>query len=159
MHKIKELLMNELYEYEEKAKKSPGGRISPQELEKIHMLTDTIKDIGKIERLDERGYSEDTDFMGEGSMYGVSYDDGVSYRRGRGRNARRDSMGRYSSDDDMSYEGSSYERGGQGGRGGYSRDGAKNHLIKKAEEMLEMAQDSEDKKAIRQFIAKLENED
>ena len=97
--------------------------------------------------------------MGEGSMYGVSYDDGVSYRRGRGRNARRDSMGRYSSDDDMSYEGSSYERGGQGGRGGYSRDGAKNHLIKKAEEMLEMAQDSEDKKAIRQFIAKLENED
>lgn len=152
--------MNELYEYEEKAKKNPSGKVSPQELEKIHMLTDTIKNIGKIEMLDEGGYSEDGHYMGEGRIYGTSYEDGVSYRRGRGRNARRDSMGRYSSDDDMSYDGGSYARGGNmSNRGGYSRDGAKKHLIKKAEEMLEMAQDSEDKKAIRQFIARLENDD
>jgi hypothetical protein len=153
MHKIKEMLMKELYEDEEKAKKNPNGKVSPQELEKIHMLTDTIKNIGKIEMLDEGGYSEDGHYMGEGRIYGTSY------TRGR-RYAKRDSMGRYSGDDDMPYDGGSYARGGNmGNRGGYSRDGAKDHLIKKAEEMLEMAQDSEDKKAIRQFIARLENDD
>ena len=140
MHKIKEMLMNELYEYEEKAKKNPNGKVSPQELEKIHLLTDTIKNIGKIEMLDEGGYSEDGHYMGEGRIYGTSYEDGVSYRRGRGRNARRDSMGRYSSDDDMSYDGGSYAQGREGGgrggnrggnmsnRGGYSRDGAKDQI-------------------------------
>ena len=167
MHDLKDLLCAELEDYAEKGKKS--GKMSMGDLESIHKLTDTVKNILKINMLEEDGgYSEDGHYMGEGRIYGTSYDDdGMSYRRGRGRNARRDSMGRYSSDDDMSYDGGSYARGGQGGnrggnmsnRGGYSRDGAKDHLIKKAEEMLEMAQDSEDKKAIRQFIAKLENDD
>ena len=83
MHKIKEMLMAELYEYEEKAKKMSGGKISMQELEKIHKLTDTVKNIDKIEALEEGGYSEDGYYMGEGRIYGTSY------RRGRGRNARR----------------------------------------------------------------------
>ena len=169
MHKIKEMLMNELYEYEEKAKKMSGGKISMQELEKIHKLTDTVKNIDKIELLEEgEGYSEDTDFMGEGRMYGTSY------ARGRGRNARRDSRGRYSSEGGMSYEGGSsyrggsyddgmsYERGGQGGRGGnrggYSRDGAKEHLMDKAEEMLEMTHDPKERKAIEKFIRELDED-
>ena len=164
MHKIKEMLMNELYEYEEKAKKMPNGKLSTQELEKIHKLTDTVKNIDKIEMLEDgEGYSEDTDFMGEGRMYGTSY------ARGRGRNARRDRMGRYSSDDGMSYEGGSYARGGQGGRGGnmggnrggssygMSYDGAKEHLMDKAEEMLEMAQDPKERRAIEKFMRELED--
>ena len=166
MHKIKEMLMNELYEYEEKAKKMPNGKISPQELEKIHKLTDTVKNICKIDALEDgEGYSEDTDFMGEGRMYGTSY------ARGRGRNARRDSMGRYSRDDGYSenYGGGSYARGGQGGRGGntggnrggssygMSYDGAKEHLMDKAEEMLEMAQDPKERRAIEKFMRELEN--
>lgn len=168
MHKLKEMLMNELYEYEEKAKKMPNGKISTQELEKIHKLTDTVKNICKIDALEEDGeYSEAGDWMGEGRMYGTSY------ARGRGRNAKRDSMGRYSRDGGSSYEGgnsyegSSYARGGQGGgnrggnmggnRGGYSRDGAKEHLVDKAEEMLEMANGEEERRMIHQFIQKLEN--
>ena len=164
MHKIKEMLMNELYEYEEKAKKMPNGKLSTQELEKIHKLTDTVKNIDKIEMLEDgEGYSEDTDFMGEGRMYGTSY------ARGRGRNARCDRMGRYSSDDGMSYEGGSYARGGQGGRGGnmggnrggssygMSYDGAKEHLMDKAEEMLEMAQDPKERRAIEKFMRELED--
>ena len=152
MHKIKEMLMNELYEYEEKAKRMSGGKISVQELDKIHKLTDTVKKIDKIEMLEDgEGYSEETDFMGEGRMYGTSY------ARGR-RNARRDSMGRYSRDDDMSYEGgSSYARNGmRDGRMGYSRDGAKEHLMEKAEEMLEMTHDPKERKAIEKFIRELE---
>jgi hypothetical protein len=157
MHKIKEMLMNELYEYEEKAKKAPNGKLSMQEVEKIHKLTDTVKNICKIDMLEEgEGYSEDTDFMGEGRMYGTSY------ARGRGRNARRDSMGRYSRDGGsyeggMSYEGGSYARGGQGGRGGYSRNDAKEHLMEKAEEMLEMANDPKERKAIEKFMRELDD--
>ena len=164
MHKIKEMLMNELYEYEEKAKKMPNGKLSTQELEKIHKLTDTVKNIDKIEMLEDgEGYSEDGAYMGEGRIYGTSY------ARGRGRNARRDRMGRYSSDDGMSYEGGSYARGGQGGRGGnmggnrggssygMSYDGAKEHLMDKAEEMLEMTHDPKERRAIEKFMRELED--
>ena len=179
MHKIKEMLMNELYEYEEKAKKMSGGKLSQNEMDRIHKLTDTVKNIDKIEMLEDGGgYSEESNWMGEGRMYGTSYEDGSSYARGgrgRGRNARRDSMGRYSSDggsydDGMSYDGGSYARGGQGGnragmrvgnmgggRGGYSRDGAKEHLMEKAEEMLEMAHDPKERKAIEKFMRELDD--
>lgn len=174
MHKIKEMLMKELYEYEEKAKKMNGGKLSAGDLETLHKLTDTVKNIDKIEMLEnEEGYSEASDWMGEGRMYGMSYDDGSSYARGRGRgrNARRDSMGRYSreggysGDDEMSYEGGmSYARGSQGGnrggrggyRGGYSRNSAKEHMIEKMEDMMEEAESPKEKEAIRQCIMKIE---
>ena len=162
MHKIKEMLMNELYEYEEKAKKMSGGKLSQNEMDRIHKLTDTVKNIDKIEMLEGgEGYSEDGAYMGEGRIYGTSY------ARGRGRNARRDSMGRYSRDDGYSenYDGgSSYARGGQGGRGGnmggrggYSRDDAKEHMMEKAEEMLEMATDPKERRAIEKFIRELDD--
>lgn len=169
MHKLKEMLMNELYEYEEKAKKAPNGKVSTQELEKIHKLTDTVKNICKIDMLEEEvGYSEASDWMGEGRMYGMSYDGGSSYARGRGRNASRDSMGRYSrdggeysEDGGMSYarDGRGDQGGNQGGmRGGYSRDGAKEHLVRKAEEMLNMAKTEEERRAIHKFIKTLEED-
>jgi hypothetical protein len=158
MHKIKEMLMNELYEYEEKAKKMPNGKLSQSEIERIHKLTDTIKNIDKIEMLEDgEGYSEDTDFMGEGRMYGTSY------ARGRGRNARRDRMGRYSNDGGMPYDGDmSYARDGRmmnrGGNRGYSRDGAKEHLMDKAEELLEMTHDPKERKTIEKFIRELDED-
>lgn len=149
MHKIKEMLMNELYEYEEKAKKMSGGKLSQNEMDRIHKLTDTVKNIDKIETLEsDGGYSEDTDFMGEGRMYGTSY------ARGRGRNARRDSMGRYSRDDGVHYDGgSSYAMVGRG----YSRDDAKEHMMEKAEEMLEMATDPKERRAIEKFMRELDD--
>ena len=172
--------MNELYEVEEKVKKAGGSKMSAGDLEYIHKLTDTIKNIDKIEMLEEgeEGYSEATDFMGEGRMYGMSYARGG---RGRGRNARRDSMGRYSRDGGSSYEGGNYEgggsyaRGGQGGgnrgggrggnRGGgsyaggsygYSMDDGIEEMMEKAEELLEMAENSQQKQAIHRFIKELE---
>lgn len=151
MHKIKEALMNELYEYEDKMKKMNGGKLSVQDLDKIHKLTDTVKNICKIDMLDdEEGYSEDGHYMGEGRIYGTSY------ARGR-RYAKRDSMGRYSRDDGMSYDGgSSYARGGNmGGRGGYSRDGAAEMLMEKAEEMLQMTHDPKERRAIEKFMHEL----
>ena len=153
MHKIKEMLMEELYEYEEKAKKMSGGKISAGDLETLHKLTDTVKNIDKIEMLeDEEGYSEDGAYMGEGRIYGTSY------ARGRGRNAKRDSMGRYSREGGMYHDGgSSYARGGmRDGRMGYSRDSAKEHMIEKMEDMMEEAESPKEREAIRQCIMKIE---
>ena len=153
MHKIKEMLMKELYEYEEKAKKMSGGKISAGDLESLHKLTDTVKNIDKIEMLEEDGgYSEDGAYMGEGRIYGTSY------ARGRGRNAKRDSMGRYSREGGMYHDGgSSYARGGmRDGRMGYSRDSAKEHMIEKMEDMMEEAESPKEREAIRQCIMKIE---
>lgn len=169
MHKLKDNIKGKLYDIEEKVERNPKAEMSLQELQKVQLMSDIVKNIDKIELLEEgEGYSEDTDFMGEGRMYGTSY------ARGRGRNARRDSRGRYSSEGGMSYEGGSsyrggsyddgmsYERGGQGGRGGnrggYSRDGAKEHLMDKAEEMLEMTHDPKERKAIEKFIRELDED-
>lgn len=130
MHKLKEMLMNELYDYEEKAKKMSGGTLAQSELEHIHKLSDTVKNLDKIEMLED-GYSEDGEYMGEGRIYGTTY--GSSYARGRRGNVKRDSMGRY------------------------SRDGAKEHLIRKAEELLEMSTDPAECRKIEKFIRELED--
>lgn len=165
MHKIKEKLMEELHEYETKMKKS-GASVSAGDLETLHKLTDTIKNIDKIEMLEDGEYSE-----AEG-MYGNSYEGGISYARGggrgRGRNARRDSMGRYSRDDGMSYAdgGSSYARGGYsregysregyGRGGGYSRDDGKEQLMMMLGEAMQEADDRQ-RRVLRKAMNDLES--
>lgn len=159
MHEIKKMLMKELKEYEDKAKRMNGGKISTSELDKIHKLTDTVKNICKIDMLDEEseGYSEDGTYMGEGRIYGTSY------ARGRGRNARRDSMGRYSRDDGMSYDDDmSYARDGRGGnrgmRGRYSGDDAKEMIVEKAEHLLKTGElDPRQEKAVHNLINALDD--
>lgn len=154
MHDLKDLLCAELEDYAEKGKKS--GKMSMGDLESIHKLTDTVKNILKIDMLeDESGYSEDGAYMGEGRIYGTSYDGydcGTSYARGRGRYAKRDSMGRYSSrgmsyDDDMSYA-----RGRRGGNRGYSRDDGKAYMMERLEDMMEDAEKPAEKEALRRCM-------
>ena len=149
MHDLKDLLCAELEDYAEKGKKS--GKMSMGDLESIHKLTDTVKNILKIDMLEEEsGYSEDGRYMGEGRIYGTSYEsgyserDGSSYARGRGRYAKRDSMGRYSRDGGMSYRG--------GMRGGYSRDDGKEYMMEQLEEMMEQAQKPAEKEALRRCM-------
>ena len=149
MHDLKDLLCAELEDYAEKGKKS--GKMSMGDLESIHKLTDTVKNILKIDMLEgETGYSEDGAYMGEGRIYGTSYDDGMrrgvgySYARGRGRYAKRDSMGRYSRDGGMSYRG--------GMRGGYSRDDGKHYMMEQLEEMMEEAEKPAEKEALRRCM-------
>ena len=154
MHDLKDLLCAELEDYAENGKKS--GKMSMGDLESIHKLTDTVKNILKIDMLDgETGYSEDGAYMGEGRIYGTSYDGydrGTSYARGRGRYAKRDSMGRYSSrgmsyDDDMSYA--------RGGRRGYSRDDGKAYMMEQIEDMMEDAEKPAEKEALRRCMEAL----
>lgn len=159
MHDLKDLLCAELEDYAEKGKKS--GKMSMGDLESIHKLTDTVKNILKIDLMEsEDGYSEDGHYMGEGRIYGTSYESGYSerggssYARGRGRYAKRDSMGRYSRDGGMSYDDDmSYARGGRGGnRGGYSRDDGKHYMMDQLEEMMEEAEKPAEKEALRRCM-------
>lgn len=163
MHDLKDLLCAELEDYAEKGKKS--GKMSMGDLESIHKLTDTVKNIMKIDVLkEETGYSEDGHYMGEGRIYGTSYESGYSdrggssYARGRGRYAKRDSMGRYSRDGGMSYDDDmSYARGGRMGnrggmRGGYSRDDGKHYMMEQLEEMMEEAEKPAEKEALRRCM-------
>lgn len=154
MHDLKDLLCAELEDFAEKGKKS--GKMSMGDLESIHKLTDTVKNIMKIDVLkEETGYSEDGAYMGERRIYGTSYDSydrGTSYARGRGRYAKRDSMGRYSSrgmsyDDDVSYA-----RGGRYGNRGYSRDDGKAYMMEQLEAMMEDAEKPSEKEALRRCM-------
>lgn len=151
MHDLKDLLCAELEDYAENGKKS--GKMSMGDLDSIHKLTDTVKNILKIDMLeDETGYSEDGAYMGEGRIYGTSYDydRGTSYARGRTR-AKRDSMGRYSRDDGMMYR-----DGRMGGmRGGYSRDDGKHYMMEQLEEMMEDAEKPAEKEALRRCMEAL----
>lgn len=165
MHEIKDILMGEIHKVKGDLKKSNGGKISRSDMEWLKDLTEVVKNIDKIEILEEGGgYSEESNWMADGRMYGTSYDDGMSYARGRGRNAKRDSMGRYSRDmmhhDDMSYErGSSYARGGMSNRrGGYSRADAKEEMIEKLEDMMHDAETPKEREAIKRCIMQIEND-
>ena len=178
MEDLKDLLCSELEDYAEKGKKS--GKMSTADIEVIDTVLNSVKNIYKIDKYKEEteGYSEDGHYMGEGRIYGTSYDDGMggnysrrggssyedgsSYARGR-RNARRDSRGRYSRDGGMG--GSSYARGGRGGNqgggnysreGGYSRDEAKDYMMDQIEEMMEMAEKPAEKEALKRCMHALE---
>lgn len=149
MHDLKDLLCAELKDYAEKGKKS--GKMSMADLEVVDTVLNSVKNIYKIDKYEDEmgGYSEDGTYMGEGRIYGTSYDDGMhreggySYARGR-RYARRDSMGRYSRDDGMRYRG--------GMRGGYSRDEGKHYMMEQLEEMMEEAEKPAEKEALRRCM-------
>ena len=151
MEDLKDLLCAELEDYAEKGKKS--GKMSMGDLDSIHKLTDTVKNIMKIDILkEETGYSEDGAYMGEGRIYGTSYDGydrGTSYARGRGRYAKRDSMGRYSRDDGY------MRRDGRGMRDGYSREDGKAYMMEQLEDMMEDAEKPAEKEALRRCMEAL----
>ena len=153
---LKEMLIDELSEYGRK------GELNAKTLETIDTLAHATKNLCKI--------IEDAEMMDESSMGGSSYErggnnyyDGSSYARGRGRNARRDRMGRYSREgrggsNYENYDGNSYRGGNNYRRGGYSRDDAKQEYIENLKEMMEQAPDNETRTKIQRMIQNMENE-
>lgn len=149
IEKIKKMLCKELDEYAMKQKLTGG------DLDMIWKLTDTVKNLDKIEMLeDDGGYSEARGGRGRGrssyAMGGSSYDDDMMYseRRGRGRYAKRDSMGRYSSDMDEDYSEMRTDRR-------YSRDDAKDHMMNKLGSMMEDA-DPNEREILKDAMRKIE---
>ena len=126
--------MEELYKVEDIAYKelktvTDNGKFrSREEIDNVYKILDILKDIKCME---DDGYSEND------MRRSYRYDDGDSYR-GRGRNARRDSMGRYASEG--SYR--SYR---------YSRDG-KQDFVAQLESLMEDAPDEQTKKNIQRMV-------
>lgn len=141
LYKLKETLMEEL----ENLKTTKTGDLQAGELEALHKLTDTIKNIDKICMLeDEGGYSGDG--VWEANMNG-SYGRGSSYARGGSRG------------DDGNYSGRRGQR--RNSRGRYSRDGysmgaAKDEIMEHIDEMMESAPDDRTRDMIRRFKEQME---
>lgn len=125
LYDLKDKLCEELEEIARKPDMGPG------DLELIHKLTDTIKNIGKIEMLEEEGGYSQEDGRDDGYGRGMSYARGRGYDRG-GRNTRRDSRGRY------------------------SRDDGRSAMMKHLEAALDSASD-QDRETIKRFMRQLEN--
>ena len=99
MHKLIDFVCGELEDIEQKASK---GELSISDLQYADTLAHLKKNLLKSEEMMEEfdeGYSSEMRPM-NGTMRGGSYryDGGMSYARGRGSRAKRDSMGRYSSE-------------------------------------------------------------
>lgn len=129
-----------------------GGELTAGDVDYVDKLTHALKSIKTTLAMEEYAddYSNDSmggSYRGNGSynrgsgerMYrdGESYEGG-SYARGRGRNAKRDSMGRYSS-----------ERG-------YSYDDAKSEMIERLHEVMESAPDETAKREVKKLVEKME---
>lgn len=138
LYELKEKLMNELEDY------ADNGKFSKDDVEAIKYTASAIDHICNIvERSEDEEYSGD--MMGriynDGSYnYGMdSYErggrGGRSYARGRGRNARRDSMGRYSSE-------------------GYSR--ASEGIVMELRDLMEDSPDERIRSEIQSLIHKVE---
>lgn len=113
---------------------------SREEIDSVYKLMDIAKDGYEVLACEDEMYGESYDDGYGRSMRG-SYDGGMSYARGR-RNARRDSLGRYSRDG-RSYRGNSYERG-------YSRDGKEEYK----EQLMDMM-DNAPSEEVRQNIKRM----
>ena len=133
MYELKDKLCDELEEIANK------GELGAGDLEIVHKLTDTIKNLDKIEILEAGGYSQ----AGDWEIEGRAYNRGNSYAR-----RKRDSMGRYSRDGRMM-------------RGGYrdgrmsSRAEAKENIMDQIQDMMGDA-DEKEKTILRRAMTELE---
>ena len=99
MHRLHELRENLCAELEEYAKK---GKVDVGSLDVVDKLAHTIKNLDKIIEVSDAEYSGN--YMRSGGAYmgdGRYGHDMYAGARGRGRMAKRDAMGRYSSDGHM----------------------------------------------------------
>lgn len=98
LHELCETLSREIGEANDKIR-SAGGKLSAGDLDYIDKLTHALKSVkATIKMMEEEGYS------GYYPYWGGSYADRGPYHGGSyalRRNARRDSMGRYSRDGGM----------------------------------------------------------
>ena len=130
-HEIKEMLERELEQIADKRE------LTSSSLDVMDKVVDIIKDIETIcamREAGEDGYSHFYPYY----MYDDGMMDGQSYARGRGRYAKRDSMGRYAS-----------EYRGMDGR--YSREDSREHMISELDRMEREATDENQKSMIRNW--------
>lgn len=117
-----------------------------EEIDTVYKLMDIVKDGMCIIDMEEDGYEDDMSYARDGRSYrggSYRYDDG-SYARGRGRNAKRDNLGRYSRE-------GSYRR-----MDGYSRADGKEEYIENLRDMMMDAPDEKTRQSIKRMIDEME---
>lgn len=127
MHKLIEYVCDELEDIERKAEK---GKLSMSEIQYADTLAHMKKNLLKADEMMDEGEYSGAPYYEGGNNMGRN-----SYARGRGRNAKRDSMGRYSSR-------------------GYSY--GNDEMIEQLEGLMEEAPEHV-KKDIQKLISKVEN--
>lgn len=135
MHKLKELLCRELDEFARR------DNIESYDLDTIHKLTDSIKNLDKIEMLEDSGYSQARGGGNRGGMRTYARDgEGGGY-------GYEDSFG----DND----GYSMARRRRDERGRYSRDDGRDDMVNRLEEMMNRAGSDRDREEIRRMIERM----
>lgn len=137
MHKLMEYICDELEELERKAEKD--GKLSMAEIQYVDTLAHAKKNLLKADEMwEESEYSMDGGNSyargGNRARNSYRYEGEGSYARGRGRNAKRDSMGRYSR--------------------GYSMAG--DDMIDELRELMQDAPDEQTRMEFQRFISKIE---
>ena len=134
LHEMCEILSRELSEANEKIRQA-GGKMSGSDLDYVDKLTHALKSIKTtiaMMEADEGASGRMYPYYGgsynDGSYNGGSYRGRSSYARGR-MNARRDSMGRYSGDD---------------------------NIVAELRELMQDAPDEQTRKEFERFIQKIE---
>ena len=134
LYTLKDRLKDAVNEYSEKT------TFSPTDIETIkNLLSSMVKICEYVEMEESSEYSNRGSYRG-GSyrMYdGGSYDNSYDGSYARGRYAKRDSMGRYSSDD------------------GYSRNYSRGNIMEHLEEMAQKEPDERKRREYMEFIEKM----
>ena len=108
-------------------------------------LDNIFKIVGTMYKLEKLGMGGDEEYSLDGGSNRGSYN---SYARGRGSNARRDSMGRYSrygSND-----------GGSNSYRGYSRGEGKEEVKEHLKEMMQNADDPQMRQMMQQWLGEMD---
>ena len=143
LEELCEKITEEISEANKKLEKT-GGKMTAGDLEYIDKLTHALKSIKTTLAMAEY----DDEYSNEYS--------GARNGRGRGSNARRDSMGRYSREirGGSSY---AYEGGNYSGRG-YSRDDARSEMMEQLRDIEMSARDDRTRRMVQEWIRQAERE-
>lgn len=133
--------------------KTAGGKISAGDVEYLDKLTHMLKSIKTTKAMmdSEEGYSSEG-YSNEGMS-------GASYARGRGRNARRDSRGRYSSEGMSGRSGRSGGRSNDGSYESYGRSYGSygDEMVDELRELMNEAPNNEIRQKFQKLISEIEN--
>ena len=133
LYKVQDMMFCELDDLSKKDK------LDTKDVELIDKFVDIIKDINEITMSEDPMYSQmNNGSMGgssynNGSMHGSSYAGGMRGRYGRGMNR-------------------TYNRGGNG----YSRDASKDMMLDHLSQVMDMAVDERDRKAVEKLMHQMQ---
>lgn len=143
LEELCEKITEEISEANKKLEKT-GGKMTAGDLEYIDKLTHALKSIKTTLAMAEY----DDEYSNEYS--------GARNGKGRGSNARRDSMGRYSREmrggNSYAYEGVNYS-----GRG-YSREDARSEMMEQLRDIEMNARDDRTRRMVQEWIRQAERE-